>query len=278
MSDVILHPPVPLPEVVAFHQEHFPEVQRLRRLHPGPHASSAGTPTRSRSSRSTRACGYLVPVTKHHDGFCWWDSPTSPTRTSVRQGPHRDVIAELADAVAARTTSSSGSTTRCSTGGTPTTPTRSATSTATCARSSRTCSSGSSRSCSGATGTGVTPARWWRADRIVEDYYAAMDAAGLEGCVNDRFNATHADYAVYEYDVPEVPPDRRVGAVPRPVVLLLLQPGRARRRPPERAAARRDAHRGRGEGRQPAAERRAEGGRVDPRDPDAGCCATPAPG
>jgi len=88
---------------------------------------------------------------------------------------------------------------------------------------------------------------WWRADRIVEDYYAAMQAVGPDGCVNDRFSASHADYAVYEYDV-RGGPERRVGAVPGLVVLLLLQPGRARRRPPERGRARRDAHRSRGEG------------------------------
>src|SRR6476620_1554048 len=29
MSDVILHPPVPLPEVLAFHQAHYPEVRNF---------------------------------------------------------------------------------------------------------------------------------------------------------------------------------------------------------------------------------------------------------
>jgi alpha-L-fucosidase len=40
---------------------------------------------------------YLVHVTKHHDGFCWWDAPGT-RRTSVAQGPKRNVTAALADA------------------------------------------------------------------------------------------------------------------------------------------------------------------------------------
>lgn len=40
---------------------------------------------------------YLVPTTKHHDGFCLWDSATT-TFTAARRGPGRDQIAELASA------------------------------------------------------------------------------------------------------------------------------------------------------------------------------------
>ncbi|MEE1650250.1 alpha-L-fucosidase [Brachybacterium sp. J144] len=40
---------------------------------------------------------YLVPTTKHHDGFCLWDSATTPF-TAARRGPGRDLIAELASA------------------------------------------------------------------------------------------------------------------------------------------------------------------------------------
>ncbi|WP_114853132.1 alpha-L-fucosidase [Brachybacterium sp. YJGR34] len=43
---------------------------------------------------------YLVPTTKHHDGFCLWDSATT-TFTAPRRGPGRDLIAELAAAVRA---------------------------------------------------------------------------------------------------------------------------------------------------------------------------------
>ncbi|MCC2592012.1 alpha-L-fucosidase [Tessaracoccus sp. OS52] len=43
---------------------------------------------------------YVIPTTKHHDGFCLWDTATTPFNT-VRRGPRRDVIAELHDAVRA---------------------------------------------------------------------------------------------------------------------------------------------------------------------------------
>ena len=220
---------------------------------------------------------YLVPVTKHHDGFCWWDTDLTD-RTSVRQGPHRDVIAELADASRAHDLVF-GLYHSLLDWGHPDHPDRGALRRRVPPPAARaTSSSGSSRSCSGATGTGATTATWWRADRIVEDYYAAMAAAGLDGCVNDRFSASHADYAVYEYDVPEAPPDGAVGAVPRPVVLVLLQPGRARRRPPERAASSSRCS--------PRSWRRAatccstSGRRPTARSPTSrpGCCATPARG
>jgi alpha-L-fucosidase len=41
---------------------------------------------------------YVVPVTKHHDGFCLWDSEHTGYNTS-RMGPRRDIIAELNSAV-----------------------------------------------------------------------------------------------------------------------------------------------------------------------------------
>ncbi|ATG50466.1 alpha-L-fucosidase [Brachybacterium vulturis] len=41
---------------------------------------------------------YLVPTTKHHDGFCLWGSATTPF-TAARRGPGRDLIAEFAAAV-----------------------------------------------------------------------------------------------------------------------------------------------------------------------------------
>src|SRR5699024_11474122 len=41
--------------------------------------------------------GYIVPVTKHHDGFCLWDTRTTGFN-SARRGHGRDLIAELHDA------------------------------------------------------------------------------------------------------------------------------------------------------------------------------------
>ncbi len=40
---------------------------------------------------------YVVPTTKHHEGFCLWDTPTTPFN-AARRGPQRDLIAELHDA------------------------------------------------------------------------------------------------------------------------------------------------------------------------------------
>ncbi|HPZ48973.1 MAG TPA: alpha-L-fucosidase [Propionibacteriaceae bacterium] len=37
---------------------------------------------------------YVVPTTKHHDGFCLWDTTTTPFN-AARRGPRRDLVAEL---------------------------------------------------------------------------------------------------------------------------------------------------------------------------------------
>lgn len=44
---------------------------------------------------------YVVPTSKHHEGFCLWPSATSPQWNSVDVGPRRDVIGELANATRA---------------------------------------------------------------------------------------------------------------------------------------------------------------------------------
>ncbi|WP_166845177.1 alpha-L-fucosidase [Isoptericola sp. BMS4] len=40
---------------------------------------------------------YVVPTTKHHDGFCLWGTGTTPFN-AVRRGPGRDLVAEIARA------------------------------------------------------------------------------------------------------------------------------------------------------------------------------------
>ena len=42
---------------------------------------------------------YVVLVTKHHDGYCLWDSPQQPQWNSVVSGPHRNIVGELTEAV-----------------------------------------------------------------------------------------------------------------------------------------------------------------------------------
>jgi alpha-L-fucosidase len=50
-----------------------------------------------------RASGakYIVPTSKHHEGFCNWPSATSFAWNSMDVGPHRDLIGELANATRA---------------------------------------------------------------------------------------------------------------------------------------------------------------------------------
>ena len=42
---------------------------------------------------------YVVPTSKHHDGFCLWQSPLSWNWNSVDIGPHRDLLGDLTKAV-----------------------------------------------------------------------------------------------------------------------------------------------------------------------------------
>ena len=39
---------------------------------------------------------YVLPVAKHHDGFCMWDArDTAPMWNAAQVGPQRDVLTEL---------------------------------------------------------------------------------------------------------------------------------------------------------------------------------------
>ena len=44
---------------------------------------------------------YVVPTTKHHEGFCNWPSATSFNWNSVDVGPRRDLVGEIANATRA---------------------------------------------------------------------------------------------------------------------------------------------------------------------------------
>lgn len=43
--------------------------------------------------------GYIVLVSKHHDGYCLWPSKYAPGWNSVEVGPNRDLVGELATSV-----------------------------------------------------------------------------------------------------------------------------------------------------------------------------------
>ena len=95
LPDVLLHP-TPMAEVLAFHQDRWAHVDRYDDFIPflSYHRFDADEHLELATSAGMK---YLVHVTKHHDGFCWWDAPGT-RRTSLLQGPKRNVMAELADA------------------------------------------------------------------------------------------------------------------------------------------------------------------------------------
>ena len=45
---------------------------------------------------------YVLLVTKHHDGYCLWNSKLAPEWNSVTSGPHRDIVGELTNSVRAK--------------------------------------------------------------------------------------------------------------------------------------------------------------------------------
>lgn len=203
IPDVILHPPVPLPEVLAFHAEHYPEVTEFDDFIPGLTLEQWDAGAVAQLARDA-GMQYLVPVTKHHDGYCWWDTAFTD-RTSVRLGPKRDVIAELADASRAHDLVF-GLYYSLLDWGHPDYPSRERYVDAFMRPQLAELVERFQPQLLWGDGHWGHNGDWWRADRIVEDYYAATAAAGVEGCVNDRFGARHADYAVYEYDVPDFIP------------------------------------------------------------------------
>ena len=95
LEDVALHPK-PMAEVLAYHRDRWAHVEQYDGFIPflTYHRFDADEQLELATSGGMN---YLVHVTKHHDGFCWWDAPGAQ-RTSVLQGPKRNVMAELADA------------------------------------------------------------------------------------------------------------------------------------------------------------------------------------
>lgn len=95
VADVLLHPQ-PMVEVLAHHRdrwghiEHyddFVELLTFDRFDPEEWAELA----------AAAGAGYTVFVSKHHDGWSWWDAPASSKRLT-EHGPTRNVLAEFAAA------------------------------------------------------------------------------------------------------------------------------------------------------------------------------------
>ncbi len=95
VADVFLHPR-PMVEVLAHHRDRWGHVEHyddfvplltFERFDPEAWATLA----------ADAGAGYSVLVTKHHDGWTWWDAPGTDRRLT-EQGPRRNVLAEFAAA------------------------------------------------------------------------------------------------------------------------------------------------------------------------------------
>ncbi|GIU88541.1 MAG: hypothetical protein KatS3mg009_3056 [Acidimicrobiia bacterium] len=197
--DVVLHPTCPLPEVVTWHREH----------HGGrPFDDFIPQLTFDRFDAEAYAdlmdaagMRYLVHVTKHHDGFCWWDA-THTGRNAVRQGPRRDVVAELAAAVRRRG-HAFGVYYSLLDWAHPAYPDRAGYVDAFMRPQIRELVERFEPAVLWGDGHWGHPGDHWRADELVAE--AKASRPGL--VVNDRFFASAADFAVYEYDVPAEAPE-----------------------------------------------------------------------
>ena len=200
--DMVLHPTCPLPEVVAWHHEHaegrpfddfLPELT-FERFDADEYAQLL----------DDAGMRYLVHVTKHHDGFCWWDTAFS-ARSSVQQGPKRDVTAELAEAVRRR-----GHVFGCYYSlldwSHPEYPDQQRYVDAYMRPQIQELVERFEPSLLWGDGHWGHPGQHWRADEILAAARATTSARGIDLVCNDRWFASAQDYTVYEYDVPDVPP------------------------------------------------------------------------
>ncbi|HEX4493083.1 MAG TPA: alpha-L-fucosidase [Acidimicrobiia bacterium] len=203
-ADVILHPTSPLPEVMAHHAEHWPGIA-FDDFAPMLTFDRFDADAFTELARDA-GMRYLVPVTKHHDGFCFWDSASSE-RTSTRVGPNRDVIAELADA-SQRADLRFGLYYSLLDWSHPAYPDPDAYVDAYMRPQIRELVQRFAPTILWGDGHWGHPPNVWRSDAIVAEYYEALARVGLDGVVNDRFWASHSDFMVYEYDVPDRVPDR----------------------------------------------------------------------
>jgi alpha-L-fucosidase len=202
--DIVLHPTTPLPEVQAFHREHY-----------GTQPFDGFIPdlTYARFDADWYAqllddagMQYCVLVTKHHDGFCWWDTQFTD-RNSVKLGPKRDITRELADAVRAKG-HTFGAYYSLLDWHHAEYPDAERYVDAFMRPQINELLEKYQPALLWGDGHWGHPGGHWRADQIVADARAYADAHGFEVVLNDRFFASDPDFVTFEYDVPAVPPDR----------------------------------------------------------------------
>lgn len=88
--------PSPMVEVVAHHQERWGHIETYDDFVPLLTFDRFDAEDWARLARDAGA-GYSVLVSKHHDGWSWWDAPGTRRRLT-EQGPHRNVLSEYAAA------------------------------------------------------------------------------------------------------------------------------------------------------------------------------------
>ena len=191
--DVVLHPTCPLPEVVTWHREHYgdrpfddfiPELTFA--------AFDADWYAQLLDDAGMR---YLVHVTKHHDGFCWWDTAYTDRKHK------RDVTGELAEAVRRR-----GHVFGCYYSlldwAHAEYPSPERYVDAYMRPQIRELLERYQPAVLWGDGQWGHDAGHWRADEIMRDARTYAREHGFEVVANDRFWASDPDFAVYEYDVP----------------------------------------------------------------------------
>ena len=97
VADVLLHPR-PLVEVLAHHRDRWGHVATYDDFVPLLTFENFDADDWARLAVDAGA-GYSVLVTKHHDGWAWWDAPGSQRRLT-EHGPCRDIVSEYATACA----------------------------------------------------------------------------------------------------------------------------------------------------------------------------------
>jgi alpha-L-fucosidase len=95
VADVLLHPR-PMAEVLAHHRDRWGHIERYDDFLPLLTYDAFDAEVWAQLAVDAGA-GYSVLVTKHHDGWAWWDAPNTD-RTLVTGGPRRNVVAEYAAA------------------------------------------------------------------------------------------------------------------------------------------------------------------------------------
>ena len=95
VADVLLHPK-PMVEVLAHHRDRWGHIERFDDFLPLLTYDRFDAEAWAQLVAQAGA-GYSVFVTKHHDGWSWWDAPGTD-RTMLHGGPRRNVLAEFAAA------------------------------------------------------------------------------------------------------------------------------------------------------------------------------------